>query len=138
MHATMIAIATAAKIIAKGLARPRRRLSSPGSANGPLPIRELTTTAVIVQRPIDLTNAIVHLTRRGGVYHGTTARILDRTPVKALALNNACGGFRPSQRTTRKLSKLRSLSGMPDLVRQQGVQGQVWPITQGPCRMSHS
>src|SRR5262249_30696873 len=49
----------AAKITANGLARPSKRVSSPGTPNMPLPMTLLITNAVIVQRPMDRTNAIV-------------------------------------------------------------------------------
>jgi hypothetical protein len=65
MQAIITAIVQAAKIIAKGLALPRRRVSSLGRPNIPLPIMQLMTRAVIVQRPIDLTNAMVHLAGDG-------------------------------------------------------------------------
>jgi hypothetical protein len=58
----MIPTATAAKSIANGLARPSRRLSSPGMANTLPPIVELMNRAVNVQRPIERTKAIIRLT----------------------------------------------------------------------------
>lgn len=50
----------------------------------PLPIMQLMTRAVIVQRPIDRTKVIVRLTSWGRVYHGTTLR-LQRNSMQALA-----------------------------------------------------
>src|SRR5215475_7781649 len=71
----MMAMARAAKITAKGLARPRRRLSSPGRANMPAPKMPLMTRAVIVQRPIDRTKVIVRPT---GAAHCTTRSKMDK------------------------------------------------------------
>src|SRR5215475_14618898 len=71
----MMAMARAAKITAKGLARPRRRLSSPGRANMPAPKMPLMTRAVIVQRPIDRTKVIVRPT---GAADFTTRSKIDK------------------------------------------------------------
>src|SRR5215472_3063541 len=69
MHATMTAMPSAATIIAIGLARPSKRVTSPGRPNIPPPMMQLMTKAVIVQRPIDRTKAIVRLTSWSEVYH---------------------------------------------------------------------
>src|SRR6266699_3203800 len=59
----IMATPSVAKITAIGIARPRRRLSSPGRPNMPPPMMQLITRAAIVQRPIERMNAIAHLTQ---------------------------------------------------------------------------
>src|ERR1700722_19051455 len=58
MQAIITDTPRAPRMIAKGLARPSRRVSSAGRPNTPLPMMVLMTRAVIVQRPIDRTSGI--------------------------------------------------------------------------------
>src|SRR5580700_9192902 len=58
MQAIMTATPRAPRMMAKGLARPSRRVSSAGRPNTPLPMMVLMTRAVIVQRPIDRISGI--------------------------------------------------------------------------------
>src|ERR1700730_15262154 len=66
MQAMMMATPRAPTMMAKGLARPSRRVSSAGKPNTPLPMMVLMTRAVIVQRPIDRTSGIGASRRRSG------------------------------------------------------------------------
>src|SRR4029077_20141362 len=58
MQPMMMATPRAPRMMAKGLARPSRRVSSAGKPNTPLPMMVLMTRAVIVQRPIDRISGI--------------------------------------------------------------------------------
>src|ERR1700732_2774312 len=66
MQAMMMPPPRAPRMMAKGLARPSRRVSSAGRPNTPLPMMVLMTRAVIVQRPIDRTSGIGASRRRPG------------------------------------------------------------------------
>src|SRR5262249_25169141 len=85
-----------ARIIAKGLARPSSRVSSLGRPKIPAPTMQLMTRAVIAQRPIDRTKAIVRLSCCGGVYHGRM-QSLEPHSDEALAPSNAFGIVPESQ-----------------------------------------
>jgi len=53
----IVAIARPAAIIASGLARPSRRVSSAGMPKIPLPIMQLITSPASAQRPIERTKS---------------------------------------------------------------------------------
>src|SRR6516162_7338200 len=120
MHATMTAMPSAATIIAIGLARPSKRVTSPGRPNIPPPMMQLMTKAVIVQRPIDRTKAIVRLTSWSEVYHHTRISAqCDEILWPHSDTDRDCGGLTTNSTclVSRKPEKLRRTGELASKVR---------------------